>query len=68
MLRFIATAVATFALVFSFAPSAEANRWKVGEKYPDVCKNIKGYQPIYMTVGTGPYRRTGPGTCRIGRF
>lgn len=47
--------VFVYFLFVATAP-AEATRPVPGFKYKDVCKNIKGKQPIYMVVGVGPYR------------
>jgi hypothetical protein len=55
-MKFIATALATFMLAFSFAGTADATRPVPGFKYKDECKNIPGKQPAYELVGTGPYR------------
>ncbi len=55
-MKILATALATFMLAFSFVGTAEATRPIPGYPYKDECKNIKGKQPIYMLVGTGPYR------------
>ena len=59
---------ATVALVGACS-SAEASRPMPGYRYPDVCKNIKGYQPIFAVKGaTARYRfitRTPrPNDCR----
>lgn len=56
LLASIIFALAPAAVVFSVIPDAEATRPVPGYKYKDVCKNIPGKQPIYETVGSGPYR------------
>lgn len=48
-------AMFVYFLFVATAP-AEATRPVPGFKYKDECKNIKGKQPIYLLVGTGPYR------------
>lgn len=48
----------------AFAEHADATRPIVGYPYKDMCRNIPGKQPIYMTIGTGPYRIVKPGICR----
>lgn len=50
-MRILAALIVSLLLPLSFASPAEATRPIVGYDYPDVCKNIKGHQPIYMVVG-----------------
>lgn len=63
-MRFVAAFVVALALPLSFAGAAEATRPIVGYSYTDLCKNIPGKQPVYMTIGSGPYRVVKPGVCR----
>lgn len=52
----VALMFATVALV-GYCSDAEASRPMPGVKYHDVCKNIKGYQPIFAVKGaTSRYR------------
>ena len=70
-MKFLATALVSFALMFSFAPSAEATRPIVGFHYTDQCNNFAGKQTVLDMVGTGRYReknRTAdPRDCRLVR-
>ena len=71
-MRFIAAFIVAVTLPLSFAVPAEATRPIPGFDYKDECKNIKGEQPIYMLVGTGPYRfdlsTKRPNDCRFSRW
>ena len=55
-MRILVAIIVGLILPVSFAGTAEATRPIVGFPYTDQCKNIPGKQPIYMMVGTGPYR------------
>lgn len=51
--RFLAL---TFCAALMAASPAGATEPVPEFDYPDVCKNVKGVQPVYETVGAGPYR------------
>lgn len=53
-MKIIAATIAALASV-AVATPAHATRPIVGFHYADVCKNIKGAQPIYTVLGPGPY-------------
>lgn len=67
MLKSLATLLAAVAMTLgsmALAQPAEATRPIVGYPYKDMCKNIAGVQPIYQTIGSGPYRVVKPGVCK----
>lgn len=56
MMKILASMLAAVLIPLTFASPADATRPIVGFKFKDECNNIKGKQPFYMIVGTGPYR------------
>lgn len=58
-MRAFATLLAAIGMTLgsmAFADTADATRPIPGFHYTDQCRNIKGLQPSYQMVGTGPYR------------
>jgi hypothetical protein len=55
LLRIVAAVVTVLALA-SVPTPASATRPVPGVQYTDQCNNFPGVQPVYMMVGSGPYR------------
>ena len=55
MKTFAALVIGVVISISGVSPATAGGRPMVGHHYKDVCKNIKGKQPIYEVVGFGPY-------------
>lgn len=62
-MRFIVAIVIGALSSVAFATAAEATRPISGFNYTDMCKNIKGVQPVHQTIN-GPFKVTKNGKCR----